>query len=93
MKKFIIILLSVVLLSGCVSGAIKEKLSSNAAKLDRYVELMDEDNTTHEEDRDLIRAMRIWTWSMNWAANDETPPPDVRFILENAEEIKNETDE
>jgi hypothetical protein len=43
---------------------------------------MDNDETTPEEDQDLIRAMRIFTWSMNYAENGEVPPPDVRLILE-----------
>lgn len=88
MKRFIPILLSVFLLNGCVSSTIKDNLSSNAAKLDRYVELMEKDETTPEEDQDMIRVMRVWTWSMNWAANGETPPPDVRFVLESAKEVR-----
>lgn len=89
MKKFIPVLLSAILLCGCVSGALKENLSRNAASLDGYVGLMEKGETTPEQDQDLIRVMRIWTWSMNWAANGETPPSDVRLVLE-AESDSNE---
>lgn len=82
MKKLFALLLSLTLLTGCVSSTVKAKLSLNAAKLDGYVQKMDEGETTKEEDQDLIRAMRIWTWSMNQAANGEVPPPDVRLILD-----------
>lgn len=83
MRKLVIALfLSLMLMTGCVSSTVKAKLSKNAAQLDGYVQKMDNDETTPEEDQDLIRAMRIWTWSMNHAANGEAPPPDVRLILE-----------
>ena len=83
MKKLLLpLLFCLSLTTGCVSGTVKEKLSKNAAQLDGYVTKMDKGETTKEEDQDLIRAMRIWTWSMNQAANGEVPPADVRLILE-----------
>jgi hypothetical protein len=84
-KSFAILLLSLFMLTGCVSSVIKEKLSRNAAQLDGYVQRMDTGQpmaTTPEEDQDLIRAMRIWTWEMNQGANGETPPDDIRLIIE-----------
>ena len=71
------------MLTGCVSGEVKDKLSLNAAQLDGYVDKMDKGETTNEEDQNLIRAMRIWTWSMNQAANGEVPPIDIRLVLDN----------
>jgi len=82
-KSLLILILSLTMFTGCVSSTVKEKLSKNAAQLDGYVQRMDEGATTKEDDQDLIRAMRIWTWSMNQAANDEVPPADVRLILDN----------
>jgi len=81
-KTLLTLLLSLTMLSGCISQTVKDKLSKNAAQLDGYVARMDAEETTPEEDQDLIRAMRIWTWSMNRAANGEEPPPDVRLILD-----------
>ena len=86
MKKLMLpLLLSLTLATGCVSSTVKDKLSRNAAQLDGYVKLMDEGETTREEDQDLIRAMRIWTWSMNRAANGEEPPADVKLVLDEGE--------
>ena len=82
-KKLFALMFSLTLLTGCVSSTVKAKLSKNAAQLDGYVQRMDKGETSKEDDQDLIRAMRIWTWSMNQAANGEVPPPDVRLILEN----------
>ena len=82
MKKLIIILISTLILSGCISQVVKDKLSKNAAQLDGYVNLMENGDTTPENNQDLIRAMRIWTWSMNHLVNDEEPPPDVKLILD-----------
>lgn len=75
-------LLLLIMLTGCLSSDIKAKLSANAAKLDGYVARIESGQTTPEEDKDLIRVMRIWTWSMNWSANGEEPPADVKLILE-----------
>jgi hypothetical protein len=85
MRNLIVILLSLVMMTGCVSSEVKDKLSTNAAKLDGYVSRMESGETTPEEDQNLIRVMRIWTWSMNWAANGEEPPADVKLVLEGAE--------
>ena len=81
MKKFAISLLLCFTMAGCVSSVVKEKLSLNAAKLDGYVSKMDDGLTTRDQDQNLIRAMRIWTWSMNQASNGETPPEDIMIIL------------
>lgn len=81
-KTFLALLICLVMLSGCVSQVVKDKLSKNAAQLDGYVARMETGETTSEEDQDLIRAMRIWTWSMNRAENGEEPPPDVKLILD-----------
>ena len=81
-KSLAILLVSLFMLTGCISSEIKAQLSTNAAKLDGYVKLMDSNNTTRVEDQDLVRAMRIWTWEMNKGANGETPPEDVRLVLE-----------
>ena len=92
MRKLIIamLLLGALSMPGCLSAAIKDKLSSNAAQLDGYVKKMDSGDTTPEEDKALIRVMRIWTWSMNRSANDETPPEDVLLILEYKSVIEDE---
>lgn len=83
-KSFAVLLLCLLLLlPGCISSTVKEKLSKNAAQLDGYVQKMDKGETTRKEDQDLIRVIRVWTWAMNYAANGEEPPPDVRLILEN----------
>ena len=71
--------------TGCVSGEIKDKLSKNAAKLDGYVSNMEKGETTPEQDQDLIRAMRIWTWTMHRAASGEELPPDIKLILDGIE--------
>ena len=78
----LVFILSLAMLTGCISQVVKDKLSKNAAQLDGYVTRMDAEGTTLEEDQDLIRVMRIWTWSMNWAVNGEEPPPDVKLVLE-----------
>lgn len=82
MKKLFIIIVTLLMLNGCVSSAVKEQLRANAAKLDGYVKLMDADHTTPQENEDLIRAMRIWTWEMNQLTNGELPPEDIRLIVE-----------
>ena len=81
-KSLAVLLVSLFMLTGCISSEIKDQLSSNASKLDGYVKLMDSDNTTDKEDQDLIRAMRVWTWMMNKGANGETPPEDIRLAIE-----------
>jgi len=82
MKNYIVIFLALFLLSGCASSEINSKLSRNAAQLDGYVRRMNSGETTRQEDQDLIRAMRIWTWSMNKLANDEVPPMDIKTFLD-----------
>ncbi len=79
MKNCIILL--ILLLSGCRSTLVYEQLSKNAAKLDGYVRLMNDQKTTTQQDRELIRAMRIWTWELNYYANGEIPPEDIREII------------
>lgn len=81
-KSFAILLLSLFMLTGCVSSAVKEKIKLGADKMDGYVRQMDAGETTREEDQDLIRAIRIITWEMNKLTNDETPPEDIRLIIE-----------
>ena len=81
-NKIVIILLSLLLTTGCVSSEVKKKLSNNAAQLDGYVAKMESGETTPEQDQNLIRVMRIWTWSMNQAANGEELPADVKLVLE-----------
>ena len=89
-KSLAVLLVSLFMLTGCISSTIKAQLSSNAAKLDGYVKQMDDNNTTSEEDQDLVRAMRVWTWEMNKGANGETPPDDVRLALEDLIRTKGE---
>lgn len=81
-NKFVVLMFSLLLMTGCVSSEVKEKLSKNAAQLDGYVARMESGETTPEQDQNLIRVMRIWTWSMNQAANGESPPADVKLVLD-----------
>lgn len=85
-NKFVILLFSLIFSVGCVSSEVKDQLSDNAAKLDGYVTLMEAGETTSEQDQNLIHAMRVWTWSMNRAANGEEPPPDVKLVLNGLDE-------
>lgn len=85
MKKLIILLFIASMFVGCTCSTIKEKISRNAAHLDGYVQRMETGEpmpTLPEEDQDLIRAMRVWTWEMNQLLNDETPPEDIRKLVE-----------
>ena len=82
MKKLLPIFLILLLLNGCISSTVKSKVNKNSLQLDAYVYKMNNGQTTEKEDKDLIRAMRIWVWSINQALNDKTPPADVRIILE-----------
>ena len=93
MRKLIIALFIISMFAGCTCSVIKEKISRNAAQLDGYVQRMDTGEpmpTLPEEDQDLIRVMRIWTWEMNQLLNDETPPEDIRKVIEDRLRAKGE---
>ena len=81
-KSVTVLLVTMSMMTGCVSSAVKDKISVGTAKMDGYVRQMDAGETTREEDQDLIRAIRIITWEMNKLTNGETPPDDIRLIIE-----------
>ena len=81
-KSLVILLVTLSMMTGCVSSAVKAKIKVGADKMDGYVRQMDAGETTRAEDQDLIRAIRIITWEMNKLENGETPPEDIRLIIE-----------
>jgi len=76
MKKLIFIML-ILIFVGCTSTA--DKITTrNAARCDRFVELMEEGNTTREQEQDFIKANRKGWHSLNYYLNDHPLPEDLR---------------
>ena len=66
---------------GCVSQQVKDVASRNAARADQYVEKMERDETTPEQDQRFIHAARVAFWAFEWNVNGTEPPVDVKLIL------------
>lgn len=77
-----ILMLSLLLATGCISSEVKSSIKRNAARSDAYVSQMESGVTTREQDQKFIRAIRIMNHSLNWNVNDVKLPPDVKLILE-----------
>lgn len=75
-------ILTIVLLTGCVSQTVKDAVERGAARSDRYVELMEAGKTTPESDQAYIKAKRVSDHSLNYHLNDAELPPDVQAALE-----------
>ena len=60
---FTAILLAVLLLlvAGCTPAAVKDSVRENSARCDKFVELMDEEKTTRDQEQRFIKAnQKAW---------------------------------
>lgn len=82
MRNFWIMIVSLILLTGCVSKEVKEGVKRQAARGDNMVAKIDSGETTREEEQNYIRALRVFIWSLNYDFNDAELPADIRELLE-----------
>jgi hypothetical protein len=89
MKKTIISLLAVLMLSGCCSWCIPDKASEEATKnallSDAFVTMMEQGKTSRDEEQSFIKSSRRAWHAQNFALNDVPLPPDIaKWYEENA---------
>lgn len=89
MKNLCVLILSTVLLLGCVSPQVKSTVERQAARGDNMVSKIDNESTTREEEQSYIRAMRIVWWSLNHDINGVDLPPDIVEFLNKLDLLEN----
>jgi len=75
------LLLSLILLTGCVSTETKETINRQATRLDNMVSKIENGQTTRENEQAFIKAERVLFHTMNYDVNDVALPPDVALLL------------
>lgn len=80
MKKLLIYSLLFFGMAGCYSTA-KKEVALNTVRLDRYVDLMSTGQTTHIEDQEMVKAFRIFVWSLNYDMNGIALPADIQSSI------------
>ena len=64
-------------INGCVAPEVKGAIERNAARVDRFVKLIENDETTREQEQNFIRAFRPAYHSLNYYFNDVPLPLDL----------------
>jgi uncharacterized protein YxeA len=86
MLRKIMLILTLVIIAGCVSPMAKEKIHRATVINDSFVKKMDAGQTSREQEQNHIRAMRVWHYSLDYNVNGNEPPADVQVIDLESEE-------
>jgi len=81
-KMFSGMVLSLVLMTGCVATNVKETVTRSTARTDKMVQLIEQGKTTREQEQEFIRASRAHWHSLGYYLNDEPLPPDLLWLRE-----------
>ena len=81
MKKLLIVPILLISLVGCVSQTVKDAVNRDAARTDRYLELMAEGKTTPAMDHDFIKANRVAFHTLDYNLNGNPLPPDIAAVV------------
>jgi outer membrane murein-binding lipoprotein Lpp len=74
-------LLSLILLSGCISAVTKDKVNKFTAEADGFALRVESGQTTRKQEQAYSHAVRIWAHVLNWQINGVEPPIDVKLLF------------
>lgn len=85
MKKLAGSLMIAISLTGCVSDTVSQVVERNVVRSDRFVQLMEEDRTTRQQEQDFIKANRAGWHTMDYHLNDAKLPADLQHLAKEEE--------